>query len=69
MEKILLKPMAVAEILSIGRTRVYEMIASGEIESIRIGRSIRIPVAELHRWIRQQQGLIDSNQQYRKEAD
>ena len=55
MEKILLKPTEAAETLGIGRTRVYEMLASGELPSIRLGRSIRVPVAALKQWIERQQ--------------
>ena len=55
MEKILLKPAEAAETLGIGRTRVYEMLASGELPSIRIGRSIRIPVNALNQWVENQQ--------------
>lgn len=55
MHKILLKPAEAAETLGIGRTRVYEMLGSGELPSIRIGRSIRVPVAALERWVEDQQ--------------
>lgn len=51
MEKMLLKPTEAAETLGIGRTRVYEMLACGELPSLRIGRSIRIPLAGLQKWI------------------
>jgi len=30
---------------------MYELIAAGEVPSVTIGRSRRIPVAELRRWI------------------
>ena len=53
MEKILLKPMEVTQILGIGRSLVYEMLAIGELPSIRIGRCIRIPRNELEKWIEQ----------------
>ena len=55
MEKLLLKPMEAAEILGIGRSRMYEMLAQGELPSIRIGRSVRIPVDALQLWIREQE--------------
>lgn len=31
------------QVLSIGRNTAYELVRSGQIRSIRIGRSIRIP--------------------------
>ncbi|MHB8294518.1 MAG: helix-turn-helix domain-containing protein [Acidimicrobiales bacterium] len=48
---LLLTPEAAAGALSIGRSRVYELMASGELRSIRIGRSRRIPVAALEELI------------------
>ncbi len=53
MEKLLLTPTEVAKALSIGRSRVYEMIWQKEIPSVRIGRSIRIPRQPLEVWIRE----------------
>ncbi len=55
MEKILLKPMEVAELIGIGRTKIYEMLARGELPSIHIGRVVRIPVSALNKWVEEQQ--------------
>jgi len=55
MERMLLKPIEAAELLGIGRTRMYEMLACGEIPSIRIGRSVRVPVGALQRWVDERQ--------------
>lgn len=64
MDKILLKPIEAAELLGIGRTRIYEMLASGELPSIRIGRSIRVPVDALRKWVLQHQvGSMDEKAQ------
>lgn len=41
--------------LTIGRTRMFELIASGAIESVTIGRSRRIPEAALDRYV---EGLL-----------
>jgi excisionase family DNA binding protein len=35
----------------LGRTRTYELIRSGQIPVIRLGRSVRIPREALRRWI------------------
>ena len=51
MHQLLLKPPEVAEALGISRSRVYELLATGAIESISIGRSRRIPVDALHRFV------------------
>ena len=46
-----LKVTEVAEFLRIGRTRAYELVSSGEIPSVRIGRNIRVSRKELERWL------------------
>ena len=51
MEKLLLKPSEVAQILGIGRSMTYELINQKVIPSIRIGRCIRVPKASLQKWI------------------
>ena len=55
MEKLLLKPSEVAQILCIGRSLIYELIARKEIPSIRLGRCIRIPSESLQRWLKAQE--------------
>ena len=37
----------------LSRTKCYEMIWRGEIEAIKVGRSIRISKASYHEWTRQ----------------
>jgi excisionase family DNA binding protein len=39
------------EILGIGKTKAYELVATGDIPSVKIGRSIRVSVRELERWL------------------
>ena len=56
MEKILMRPTEVAQMLSIGKSTIYELLATGDIRSIRIGRSIRIPVKWLNEWVEKQEG-------------
>lgn len=51
MEKLLLKPNEVAEILGIGRSLVYELIAQGDIPSVRVGRCIRVRRESLEQWL------------------
>ncbi len=41
-----------ARLIGVGRTKLYEMIASGEIEAIKLGKSTRITTASLHELIR-----------------
>jgi excisionase family DNA binding protein len=52
-DKLLLKPEEAAELLSIGRSKVYEMIGTGELASVRIGTSRRIPADALAEFVRQ----------------
>lgn len=42
-DKILLTPEAAAEVLSIGRSKLYELLATGALESVTIGASRRVP--------------------------
>jgi len=51
MEKILLRPTEAADLIGIGRSKVYELISKGELPSLKIGTSIRVPLAELRQWI------------------
>lgn len=42
-----------AKLLRIGRTAAYEAVKRGEIPSVQIGRSLRIPRAALERMLAQ----------------
>ena len=53
--KILMRPKEAAEALGLGLSKTYALLASGELPSIKVGRSIRISVAELHDWVRARQ--------------
>lgn len=57
MTKLLLTPAEAAEILAVGRSTVYELIATGDLESVRIGRSRRVPRAALDAFVRRLRGL------------
>ena len=50
-EPLLLRADEAASLLAIGRTKVFEMMAAGELPVIRIGRCVRIPKDQLERWI------------------
>jgi excisionase family DNA binding protein len=51
--KLLVTPEEAAEILSVGRTRIFELMASGQLRSVRIRRSRRIPLAALEQLVKQ----------------
>lgn len=57
-EKLLLKPEETAELLSIGRSKVYELIGTGQLASVRIGTSRRIPADALSEFVRQLRGPV-----------
>lgn len=40
---VLLTPEVAAERLACGRTKLYELLRSGELESVKVGRLRRIP--------------------------
>jgi excisionase family DNA binding protein len=47
----LLRAHEVVEMTGWSLAKVYAMAASGDIPSLRAGRSVRIPLAALQRWI------------------
>jgi excisionase family DNA binding protein len=52
-EQLLYKPEDAAAILAVGRSKVFEEMASGRLESVAIGRSRRIPRAALEAYVTQ----------------
>lgn len=49
-----LKVPEMAKMLRIARSRAYELIGSGEIPAVKIGRSVRVSRKELDRWLEDQ---------------
>lgn len=49
---LVLKVEDLMPILSIGRNMAYELVRSGQIHSVRVGRSYRIPVNALEEYLR-----------------
>ncbi len=47
MEKLLLRPEEAAELIGVGRTKVHELMRTGQLESVRIGSSRRVPSVAL----------------------
>ena len=47
MDKLLLTPTEAAEVLGIGRSKVYELMRSGTLRSVRIDSCRRVPVEDL----------------------
>ena len=51
--RLLLRIEEVADMLGIGRSTVFEMVAAGELPVVRIRRATRIPRDQLEEWIRE----------------
>lgn len=52
---MLLRIPEVMSALGLGRTKIYELIASGELPVVRIGRAVRISSSALEKWVNERQ--------------
>lgn len=50
-EQLLMTPEEAAQALRVGRTTVYALMKAGDLHPVHIGRSCRLPVAELERYV------------------
>lgn len=50
-DRLLLRPSEVAKLLGVGRSKVYELIATGVIPSLRLGKCVRVQADRLRKWI------------------
>ena len=46
-----------ARMIGIGRTKLYELISSGELETVKIGKATRITTASLRRLVERHRAL------------
>ena len=51
-DKILLSIPDAAARLSIGRSKMYQLITAGDVRAVRIGRAVRLPVEEVDAYAR-----------------
>ena len=51
-DRLLYRPTEAAEVLSVSRSTIYELLASGELPSLRLGGCLRVPADALKEWIR-----------------
>ena len=58
-ERILYRPGEAAEAIGVSRSRLYELINSGEIPSVKVGNVKRVPVDKLREWVDRQSGAQD----------
>ena len=51
MDKVLLTPVEAATVLGIGRSKMYQLLKSGDLDSVRIGSCRRIPLRAVHTFV------------------
>lgn len=51
MDKLLLTPEEVTRAIGLGRTKVYELLRSGALESVQIGAARRVPAEALREYV------------------
>jgi excisionase family DNA binding protein len=51
MDKMLLTPVEAAQALAIGRSKLYELLRSGELASVHIGTCRRIPADSVAEYV------------------
>jgi excisionase family DNA binding protein len=59
-DEILLRVSEAARRLGIGRSLMYRLLFDGQVTSVKIGRSRRIPVGALEEFVRTKVGAIES---------
>ena len=59
MEPLLLRAEEVGKALGLGRSKVYELMASGQLPVVRIGKAIRVPADGLEKWVQGQTHAAD----------
>jgi excisionase family DNA binding protein len=55
MQPLLLNVAQVSKMLSLGRTKVYDLIATKQLPVVRFGRAVRVLSASLRRWVEEQE--------------
>lgn len=51
MDELLVSVEEAARRLGVGRSAMYELLASGQIGRVKVGRRTLVPVQELRRWV------------------
>ena len=55
-ERVLLRPNEAGDAIGISRSKAYELIAKGQIPSLKVGGCVRVSVDALRAWIAKQVG-------------
>jgi excisionase family DNA binding protein len=64
-DQLLVTPEEAARRLSVGRTTIYELMSSGELQSVNIGRCRRVPVSSLSTFVSNLIGDVTAEQRRR----
>lgn len=51
MDPLLLRPGEAADLLGVSRSTIYQLMGSGEVPSIRVGKLLRVPLNALEKWV------------------
>jgi excisionase family DNA binding protein len=61
LDRLLLRPTEAAEAIGIGRSKIYQLLARGEIPSVRIDGVLRVPIDKLREWVKQKTATTAKN--------
>lgn len=50
-ERLLLRPAEFGDAIGVSRAKAYELIAARVVRSIKVGKSTRVPVDEVRKWV------------------
>lgn len=53
-EPLLLRITEVASLTALSRSTVYDLINQGQLQTVRIGRAVRVPSESLRHWVQEQ---------------
>jgi excisionase family DNA binding protein len=53
-DRLMLRPVEAADAIGVSRSKMYELLASGQIPKVIVGGCVRVPVEPLREWIAQQ---------------
>lgn len=64
-EKLLYTPVEAAHALGVSRSTIYILLAKGDVPSVRIGKSRRVPAEALRRYVEQLGAGLEADRQQR----
>jgi excisionase family DNA binding protein len=58
-DRLLFRVGEAADVLGVARATVYKLLADGSLPSVRVGKSLRVPVVALKQWIDARARTVD----------